>query len=102
MPFPKENTPNFRPSQHTYSSKGTLLHKHYETTIIMRYSYRMTPMDALWEVFGDRIISSGLCAARSGSLHPCQFYSRETLYNHPHLSSGVCTIGQKWPQYLGT
>jgi hypothetical protein len=24
------------------------------------------------------------------------------LHNHPHLSSGVCTIGQKWPQYLGT
>jgi hypothetical protein len=22
--------------------------------------------------------------------------------NHPHLSSGVCTIGQKWMQYLGT
>jgi hypothetical protein len=22
--------------------------------------------------------------------------------NHPHLSSGVCTTGQKWPQYLGT
>jgi hypothetical protein len=24
------------------------------------------------------------------------------LHNHPHLSSGACTIGQKWPQYLGT
>jgi hypothetical protein len=23
------------------------------------------------------------------------------LHNHPHLSSGVCTIGQKWPQYQG-
>jgi hypothetical protein len=23
-------------------------------------------------------------------------------HNHPYLSSGVCTIGQKWPQYLGT
>jgi hypothetical protein len=22
------------------------------------------------------------------------------LHNHPHLSSGACTIGQKWPQYL--
>jgi hypothetical protein len=36
-------------------------------------------MDSLWEVFGDRIISSGLCAARSGSLHPCHFYLRGTV-----------------------
>jgi hypothetical protein len=24
----------------------------------------------------------------------------QLLHNHPHLSSGACTIGQKWPQYL--
>jgi hypothetical protein len=23
------------------------------------------------------------------------------LHNHPHLSSGAGTIGQKWPQYNG-
>jgi hypothetical protein len=23
------------------------------------------------------------------------------LHNHPHLSSGAGTIGQKWPQYKG-
>jgi hypothetical protein len=31
---------------------------------------------------------------------PCQFSFHQLLHNHPHLSSGVCTIGQKWPQYL--
>jgi hypothetical protein len=31
---------------------------------------------------------------------PCQFSFHQLLYNH-HLSSGACTIGQKWPQYLG-
>jgi hypothetical protein len=23
------------------------------------------------------------------------------LHNHPHLSSGAGTVGQKWPQYKG-
>jgi hypothetical protein len=31
---------------------------------------------------------------------PCQSSFHQLLHNHPHLSSGVCTIGQKWPQYL--
>jgi hypothetical protein len=31
---------------------------------------------------------------------PCQSPFLQLLHNHPHLSSGVCTIGQKWPQYL--
>jgi hypothetical protein len=25
----------------------------------------------------------------------------QLLHNHPHLSSGACTTGQKWPQYQG-
>jgi hypothetical protein len=33
---------------------------------------------------------------------PCKFSFHQLLHNHPHLSSGVCTIGQKWPQYLRT
>jgi hypothetical protein len=33
---------------------------------------------------------------------PCQSSFHQLLHNHSHLSSGVCTIGQKWPQYLGT
>jgi hypothetical protein len=33
---------------------------------------------------------------------PCQFPFHQLLHNHPHLSFGVCTIGQMWPQYLGT
>jgi hypothetical protein len=32
---------------------------------------------------------------------PCQSSFHQLLHNHPHLSSGVCTIGQKWPQYRG-
>jgi hypothetical protein len=31
---------------------------------------------------------------------PCQSSFHQLLHSHPHLSSGVCTIGQKWPQYL--
>jgi hypothetical protein len=30
---------------------------------------------------------------------PCQFSFHRLLHNHPHLSSGAGTIGQKWPQY---
>jgi hypothetical protein len=31
---------------------------------------------------------------------PGQSSFHQLLHNHPHLSSGACTIGQKWPQYL--
>jgi hypothetical protein len=31
---------------------------------------------------------------------PCQSSFHQLLHNHPDLSSGACTIGQKWPQYL--
>jgi hypothetical protein len=30
----------------------------------------------------------------------CQSSFHQLLHNHPHLSSGACTIGHKWPQYL--
>jgi hypothetical protein len=36
------------------------------------------------------------------SVSPANLHSTNCSKNHPHLSSGVCTIGQKWPQYLGT
>jgi hypothetical protein len=32
---------------------------------------------------------------------PCQSSFHQLLHNHPHLSSGVCKIGQRWPQYQG-
>jgi hypothetical protein len=32
---------------------------------------------------------------------PCQSSFHQLLPNHPHLSSGAGTIGQKWPQYKG-
>jgi hypothetical protein len=31
---------------------------------------------------------------------PCQSSFHQLLHNHPQLSSGVCTLGQKWPHYL--
>jgi hypothetical protein len=32
---------------------------------------------------------------------PCRSSFHQLLHNHPHLSSGVGTKGQKWPQYKG-
>jgi hypothetical protein len=32
---------------------------------------------------------------------PCQSSVHQLLHNHPHLSSGAGTKGQKWPQYKG-
>jgi hypothetical protein len=32
---------------------------------------------------------------------PCQSSFHQLLHNHPHLSSGAGTIGQKWPHYKG-
>jgi hypothetical protein len=31
----------------------------------------------------------------------CQSSFHQLLHNHPHLSSGAGTIGQKWPQHKG-
>jgi hypothetical protein len=32
---------------------------------------------------------------------PCQYSFHQLLHNHPHLSSGAGTMGQKWPQCKG-
>jgi hypothetical protein len=32
---------------------------------------------------------------------PCQSSFHQLLHNHPHLSSGASTIGQKWLEYKG-
>jgi hypothetical protein len=32
---------------------------------------------------------------------PCQSSFHQLLHNHPHLSSGADTMGQKWSQYKG-
>jgi hypothetical protein len=32
---------------------------------------------------------------------PSQSSFHQLLHNHPHLSPGAGTIGQKWPQYKG-
>jgi hypothetical protein len=32
---------------------------------------------------------------------PCQSSFQQFLNNHPHLSCGAGTIGQKWSQYKG-
>jgi hypothetical protein len=56
-----------------------------------------------------RVWSSGICGGQSGLGQvfseyfgfPCQSPFHQLLHNHPHLSSGAGTIGQKWPQYKG-
>jgi hypothetical protein len=50
-----------------------------------------------------RVWSSGICGAQSGAGagFPCQSSFHQLLHNHPHLSSGAGTIGQKWSQYKG-
>jgi hypothetical protein len=30
---------------------------------------------------------------------PCESSFHQLLHNHPQISSGAGTIGQKWPQY---
>jgi hypothetical protein len=50
-----------------------------------------------------RVWSIGICGGQSGARasFPCQYSFHQLLHNHPHLSSGAGTIGQKWPQYKG-
>jgi hypothetical protein len=50
-----------------------------------------------------RVWSSGICGGQSGAEagFPWQSTFHQLLHNHPHLSSGAGTIGQKWLQYKG-
>jgi hypothetical protein len=56
-----------------------------------------------------RVWSSGICGGQSGAGQVfseyfsflCQSSFHQLLQNHPHLSSGAGTIGQKWLQYKG-
>jgi hypothetical protein len=56
-----------------------------------------------------RVWLSGICGGQNGAgvgflrvlRFPCQSSFHQLLHNHPHLSSGASTIGQKWPQYKG-
>jgi hypothetical protein len=68
---------------------------------------RWFPTAATW--VRSRVWSSGICGGQSGARQdlseyfgfPCQSWFHQLLHNHPHLSSGAGTIGQKWPQYKG-
>jgi hypothetical protein len=54
--------------------------------------------------FRSWVWSSGICGGQVFSKYfgfPCQSSFHQLLHNHPHLSSGAGTIGQKWPQYKG-
>jgi hypothetical protein len=50
-----------------------------------------------------RVWSSGICGWQSGEYFgfPWQSSFHQLFHNHPRLSSGAATIGQKWPQYKG-
>jgi hypothetical protein len=47
-----------------------------------------------------RVWSSGICGGQSGAGadFACKSSFHQLLHNHPHLSSGASTIGQKWLQ----
>jgi ribosomal protein L37AE/L43A len=50
-----------------------------------------------------QVWSCGICGGQSGAGAGFLRVLRgphQLLHNHPHLSSGACTIDQKWPQYL--
>jgi hypothetical protein len=54
-----------------------------------------------------RVWSCGICGGQNGAGavfseyfgSPCQSSFHQLLHSHPRISSGACTIGQKWPQY---
>jgi hypothetical protein len=55
----------------------------------------------MWDFVVDKMALGQVFSEYFG--FPCQSSFHQLLKkNHSHLSSEVCTIGQKWPQYLGT
>jgi hypothetical protein len=59
-----------------------------------------SPGLVMWDFVGDKVALGQVFSEYFG--FPCQSSFHQLLHIHPHLSSGTCTIGQKWPQYLGT
>jgi hypothetical protein len=57
-----------------------------------------SPGPVMWDFVVDKVALGQVFLEYFG--FPCQSSFNQLLHNHPHLSSGVCTIGQKWPQYL--
>jgi hypothetical protein len=52
----------------------------------------------MWDFVVDKVALGQVFSEYFG--FPCQSSFLQLLHNHPHLSSGAFTIGQKWPQYL--
>jgi hypothetical protein len=57
-----------------------------------------SPGLVMWDFVVDKVALGQVFSEYFG--FPCQSLFLQLLHNHPHLSSGVCTIGQKWLQYL--
>jgi hypothetical protein len=52
----------------------------------------------MWDFVVDKVALGQVFSEYFG--FPCQSSFHHLLHNHPHLSSGACTISQKWSQYL--
>jgi hypothetical protein len=49
----------------------------------------------MWDFVVDKVALGQVFSEYFG--FPCQSSLHQVLHNHSHLSSGACTIGQKWP-----
>jgi hypothetical protein len=50
-----------------------------------------------WDLWWDKVALGQVFSEFFG--FPCNRRSlRQLLHNHPHVSSGECTVGQMWPQ----
>jgi hypothetical protein len=58
-----------------------------------------SPGLVMWDCVVDKVALGQVFSEYFG--FPCQSSFHQLLQNHLHLSSGVCAIGQKWPQYQG-
>jgi hypothetical protein len=58
-----------------------------------------SPGLVIWDFVVDKVALGQVFSEYFG--FPCQFLFHQSLQKSSS-SSGVCTIGQKWPQYFGT
>jgi hypothetical protein len=56
-----------------------------------------SPGLVMWDFVVDKVALGKVFSEYFG--FPCQSSFHQLLHEHPHLSSGACTTGQKWPQY---
>jgi hypothetical protein len=78
-----------------YYIKGRAIAQAVSRWLLTSATRSSSPGLVMWDFVVDKVALGQVFSEYFG--FPCQSSFHQLLHNHPRLSSGVCTIGQKWP-----